>query len=175
MSIESVMLSNHVILCLPLLLLSSILPSIRVFSNELALYIRWPKDWSFSFSISPSNEYSGLISFRMDWFALLAIQKAQVSYPAPQSKSIKSTGQNNLLLIWGLLYVPLCKTCHPFFLASKYHFVWCAHTTWNQSILPRLCFCCWLFQKFRVIAFNHTQGHNFTFPCKILKVTQGLL
>ena len=74
MSIESVMASNHVILCCPLLLLPSIFPSIRVFSNELALCIRWPKYWSFSFSISLSNEYSGLISFRMDWFDLLAVQ-----------------------------------------------------------------------------------------------------
>ena len=67
MSIESVMPSNHLILCRPLLLLPSIFPSSRVFSNESALCIRWPKDWSFSFSISPSNEYSGLISFRMDF------------------------------------------------------------------------------------------------------------
>ena len=74
MSIESVMPSNHLILCHPLLLLPSIFPSIRVFSNELALRIRWPKYWSFSFSISPSNEYSGLISFRMDWLDLLAVQ-----------------------------------------------------------------------------------------------------
>ena len=74
MSIESVMLSNHLILCRPLLLLPSIFPSIRVFSNELVLHIRWPKYWSFSFSISPSNEYSGLISFRMDWLDLFAIQ-----------------------------------------------------------------------------------------------------
>ena len=69
-SIESVMPSSHLILCSPLLLLPSIFPNIRVFSNELALRIRWPKYWSFSFSISPSNEYSGLISFRMDWFDL---------------------------------------------------------------------------------------------------------
>ena len=74
MSIESVMLSNHLILCQPLLLLPSIFPSIRVFSNESVLHIKWPKDWSFSFSISPSNEYSGLISFRMDWLDLLAVQ-----------------------------------------------------------------------------------------------------
>ena len=72
MAIESEMLSNHLILCHPLLLLPSIFPSIRVFSNELALCIRWPKYWSFSFTISPSNEYSGLISFRIDWFDLLA-------------------------------------------------------------------------------------------------------
>ena len=75
MSIESVMPSNQLILCCPLLLLPSIFPSIRVFSNESFLRIRWPKDWSFSFSISPSNEYSGLISFRIDWFHLLAVQR----------------------------------------------------------------------------------------------------
>ena len=74
MSIESVMPSNHLILCRPLLLLPSIFPSIRVFSNESILCIRWPKYWSFSFSISPSNEYSELISFRMDWLDLLAVQ-----------------------------------------------------------------------------------------------------
>ena len=73
-SIESVMLSNHFILCHPLLL-PSFFPRIRVFSSELALLIRWPRYWSFSFSISPSNEYSGLISFRIDWFDLLAVQE----------------------------------------------------------------------------------------------------
>ena len=74
MSIESVMPSSHLILCSPLLLLLSIFPSIRVFSNESVLPIRWPKYWSFNFSISPSNEYSGLISFRIDWFDLFAVQ-----------------------------------------------------------------------------------------------------
>ena len=74
MSIESVIPSNHLILCHPLLLLPSIFLSIRVFSNESALGIRWPKYWRFSFSISPSNDYSGLISFRTDWFDLLAVQ-----------------------------------------------------------------------------------------------------
>ena len=74
LSIQSVIPSNHLILCYPLLLPPSIFPSIRVFSNESALPIRWPKYWSFSFSISPSNEYSGLISFRMDWLDLLAVQ-----------------------------------------------------------------------------------------------------
>ena len=73
-SIESVMPSNHLILCCPLLLLPSIFPSIRVLSNESALRIRWPKYWSFSFNISPSNEYSGQISFRFDWLDFLAIQ-----------------------------------------------------------------------------------------------------
>ena len=75
MFIETVVPSNHLMLCLPLLLPPSTFPSIRVFSNESALRIRWPKYWSFSFSISPSNEYSGLISFRMDWLVLLAVQE----------------------------------------------------------------------------------------------------
>ena len=74
MPIELVMPSNHLILCHPLLLLPSIFPSIRVFSSESALHIRWPKYWSFNFNISPANEYSGLISFRMDWLDLLAVQ-----------------------------------------------------------------------------------------------------
>ena len=74
MSIESVMPSNHLTLCLPLLLLPSIFPSIRVFLSELALRIKWPKYWSFSFSISPSSEHPGLISFRMDWLDLLVVQ-----------------------------------------------------------------------------------------------------
>ena len=74
MSIQSVMPSNHLILCHPLLLLPSIFPNIRVFSNESVLHIRWPKYWSFSFNISPSNDYSGLISFRMDWLDLLVVQ-----------------------------------------------------------------------------------------------------
>ena len=74
MSIELVMPSNYVILCCPLLLLPSVFLNIRVFSNESALHIRWPKDWSFSFNISPANEHPGLISFRMDWLDLLAVQ-----------------------------------------------------------------------------------------------------
>ena len=88
MSIESVMLSNHLILCHPLLLLPLTFPSIRVFSKESVLCIRWPKYWIFSFSISPSNEYSGLISFRIDWFDLLANPRdSQESSPAPQFKT----------------------------------------------------------------------------------------
>ena len=85
MTIESVMPSNHLILCHPLLLLPSIFPRIRVFSNESVLHIRWPKYWSFSFSISPSNEYSRLISFRMDWLDLLAIQGILKSLPQHHS------------------------------------------------------------------------------------------
>ena len=80
MSIEAVMPSNHLILCRPLLLLPPIPPSIRVFSNESTLHMRWPKDWSFSFSISPSKEHPGLISFRMDWMAALAVQGTLKSF-----------------------------------------------------------------------------------------------
>ena len=87
MSIVSVMPSNHLILCRPLLLPPSIFPSIRVFSNESALRIRWPKYWSFSFNISPSNEYSGLISFRMDWLDLLAVQGTLKSFLHHSSKA----------------------------------------------------------------------------------------
>ena len=90
MSIASVMPSNHLILCHTLLLLPSIFPSIRVFSNESTLRMRWPKYWSFSFSIIPSKEHSGLISFRMDWLDLLAVQGTQKSSPTPQFKSINS-------------------------------------------------------------------------------------
>jgi len=97
MAIELAIPSNHLILCRPLVLLPSILPSIRVFSNESALCIRWPKYWSFSFSISPSNEYSGLISFRIDWLDLFAIQGTlKESCPAPQFKSINSSALNLL-------------------------------------------------------------------------------
>ena len=81
MFIELVILSNHLILCHPLFLLPSVFPSIRVFSSESALYIRWPKYWSFSFSSSPCNEYLGLISFRIGWFDLLAVQGTQESSP----------------------------------------------------------------------------------------------
>ena len=83
-SIESVIPSNHFILCQSILLLPSIFPSIRVFSNQSVLHMRWPKYWSFSFSISPSNEYSGFISFRIDWFDLLAVQGTLKSPLAPQ-------------------------------------------------------------------------------------------
>ena len=89
MSIESVMPCNHLILCYPLLLPPSIFPSIRVFSNESVLCIRWPKYWSFGFNTRPSNEHPGLISFRMDWLDLLAVQGiSQESSPTPQFKSI---------------------------------------------------------------------------------------
>ena len=89
-SIESVTPSNHLILYRPLLLLPSVFPRIRIFSNKSVLHIRWPKYCSFSFSISPSNECSELISFRMDWLDLLAVQESQESSPTPQFKSINS-------------------------------------------------------------------------------------
>ena len=91
MSVELVMPSNYLLLCHPLLLPPSIFPSIRVFSNESALRIRWPKYWSFSFNISPSNEHPGLISFRMDWLDRLAGQGTLGSSPTPQFKSINSS------------------------------------------------------------------------------------
>ena len=108
MSIESVTPSNHLILCHPLLL-PSILPSIRVFSNESALCIRWPKYGSFSFNISHSNEHSGLISFRMDWLDLLAVQGTQESSPTPQFESINSSALS-------LLYSP---TLNPYIITGK--------------------------------------------------------
>ena len=105
MSIESVMPSNHLILCRPLLPLPSIFSSIRVFSSELALHIRWPKYWSFS--ISPSNEYSGLISFRIDWSDLLAVQDALESSLAPQFESINSETLR-------LIYSPTLTSKHDY-------------------------------------------------------------
>ena len=100
---------NHLILCRPLLLLPSVFPSRRVFSNELVLCIRWPKYWSFSLSISPSNEYSGLISFRIDWLDLLAVRGTQESSPTPQFKSINYSALS-------FLYGP---TSHPYMTTGK--------------------------------------------------------
>ena len=106
MSIELVMPSNHLILCHPFLLPPSIFPSIWIFSNESALHIRWPMYWSFSFSISSSNEYSGLISFRIDWLDL-AVQRTLKSSPAPQFESIDS-------LVLNLLYGPTLTSVHDY-------------------------------------------------------------
>ena len=106
MPIESVMPSSHLILCRPLLLLPSIFPSIRVFSCESAHHIRWPEYWSFSFNISPSNEHSGLISFRMDWLDLLTVQgNSQESSLTPQFKSINSSALS-------FLYSPTLTSIH---------------------------------------------------------------
>ena len=103
--VESVIPSNHLVLCCPRLLLPSIFPRIRIFSNESVLCIRWPKDWSFS--ISPSNEYSGLISFRIDWLDLLAVQGPLKSSPTPPFKSINS-------LTLKCLYGPTLTSIHDY-------------------------------------------------------------
>ena len=118
MSIESVIPSNHLILCRPLLLLPSIFPSIRVFSNESTLRIRWPKNWSFSLSISPSNEYSGMILFRMDWLDLLAVQGTLKGlFQHHSSKEFKSI--NSLVL--NLLYSPTLTSIYDQETAISYH------------------------------------------------------
>ena len=105
LSIAPVMPFNHLILCCPLLFLPSIFPSIVVFCSESILHIRWPKYWNFSFSISPSSEYSGLISFRMDWLDILAIQGTLESSPTPQFKSIYSS-------VLSFLYSPTVTSIH---------------------------------------------------------------
>ena len=110
MSVELVMPSNHLILCHPLLLLPSIFPSIRVFSDESVLCIRWSKDWSFSFSISPSNEYSGLISFRMDWFYLLAVQGTL--------KSLLQHHSSKASILWHSAFFTV-QLSHPFMTTGK--------------------------------------------------------
>ena len=104
MFIQSVMPSNHLILCRPLLLLPSVLPRITVFSNELVLHIRWPKYWSFSCSISPSNEYSGLISFRMDWLDLLVVQGTL--------KSLLQHHRSKALILWHSAFF-IVQLSHP--------------------------------------------------------------
>ena len=131
MSIESVMPSNHLILCHPVLLLSSAFPSIRVFSNELVLCIKWPKNWSFSFSISPSNEYSGMIFFRTDWFDLLVFQgtlkgllqwhssKASILqcsafFMVQLSHPYMTTGKTIALTIWTFIIKVMSLLCHSF-------------------------------------------------------------
>ena len=100
MSIKSVMPSNHLILCHPLLLPPSIFPSIKVFSSESVLCIRWPKYWSFSFSISPSNEYSGLISFKTDWFVLLTIQGTLKGLLQHHSSKVSIPRCSTFFIVW---------------------------------------------------------------------------
>ena len=152
MSIESVMLSNHLTLCSPLLLLPSVFPSFRVFSNELALHIRWPMYWSFSFSISPSNEYSRLISFRMGWLDLLAVQgtlksllqhhsskasiiwcsaffMVQLSHPyRTTGKTIALTRRTFVGKVMSLLFNMLSRLVITFLLRSKHLLI-----SWPQS------------------------------------------
>ena len=109
-SIDSIMPSNHLLLCRPLLLLPSIFPRIRVFSNESALHIRWPKYWSFSFSISPSSVYSGLISFRIDWLALLAVQGTL--------KSLLQHHSSKASILWHLAFF-IVQHSHPHMTTGK--------------------------------------------------------
>ena len=140
MSVESVMPSNDLILCHPLLVLPSIFPSIRVFSSESVLPIRWPKYWSFSFSIRPSSEYSGLISSRMDWLDLLQSRDTQESSPTPQFKSIRCWRR--------LLRVP-----------------WTARRS-NQSILKEISPWCSLegmMLKLKLQYFGHLMGRTDSF------------
>ena len=127
MSIEQVMPSNHLILSHPLLLLPSIFPSIRVFSHELVLHIRWPKYWSFSFNISPSNEYSGLISLRIDWLDPLAVQGTQESSPIPQFKSINS-------LSVSLLYGSTLTSIHDYWKNHQFSSVTQSYPTLCDSM-----------------------------------------
>ena len=110
MSIESVMPSNHLILCCPLLLPPSIPPSIRVFSNESALRIRWPNDWNFSFNISPSNEHSALISLRTDWLDLLAVQGTRKSLLQPHSSTASILRRSAFFIV---------QLSHPYMTTGK--------------------------------------------------------
>ena len=161
MSVESVIPSNHLILCCPLLLLPSIFPSITVFSNESVLRIRWPKYWSFSFSINPPNEYSGLISFRMDWLDLLAIQgtlksllqhhssKAsilqcsaffivQLSHPyMTTGKMIALTRQNFVGKVMSLLFNMLSRLVITFLPRSKHLYFMAALTICSEFGAPQ--------------------------------------
>ena len=116
MSIELVMAPNHLILCCPLPLLPSIFPNIRVFSNESVLHIRWPKYWSFSFSIGPSKEYAGPSSFRMDWFDFLEVgpKGSHESSPTTQFKSINSSALN-------FLYSPTLTSRHDYWKNHSFH------------------------------------------------------
>ena len=120
MSIESLLPSNHLILCRPLLLLPPTPPSIRVFSNESALRIRWPKHWSFSFNISPTNEHPGLISFRMDWLHLLAVQETL--------KSLLQHHSSNVSILWHAAFFIVQLTS--------------IHDHWKNHRLDQMDLCC---------------------------------
>ena len=128
--------SSHLILCHPLLLLPPLLPSIRVFSNESALSIRWPKYWSFSFNISPSNEHPGLISFRMDWLALLAVQGTLKSllffFFEPEFKSINSMSQ------WTSWFRTWMLQPETWWQSKPYHVCGCSKLTHNQTCAAKI-------------------------------------
>ena len=125
MSIEAMMPSNHLMLCCPLLLLPSMFPSIRVLSNELSLCIRWPKYWRFSFSISPFNEYSGLISFRIGWFDLLQVQGTL--------KSLLQHHSSKASILWHSTFF-MVQLSHPtfFMVQLSHHDVMVLHDYWKN-------------------------------------------
>ena len=125
MSMESVLVSNHLILCCPLLLWPSIFDSIRVFSSESALGIKWPKYWNFTITVSPSNEYSGLISFRSDWFDLLTVQGTLESPPTSQFRSINSLACS--------LYGPAVTSVHDYWKNHSFNYM--------DLLLAKWCFC----------------------------------
>ena len=125
MSIKSVVPSNHLILCHPLLVLSSVFHSIRVFSNESVLDIRWPKYWNFSFSISPSNEYSGLISFRTDWFDLLAVQGTL--------KSLLQHHSSKASILWHSAFF-MVQLSHPYIITGKNHSFNYTDLCWQSNV-----------------------------------------
>ena len=129
--IESVLLSNHLVLCCPLVLLPSIFPSIRVSSNESALRIRWPKYWSFTFSISPSNEYSGLISFRIDRFDLLAVQGPL--------KGLLQHHSSKALILWCSAFF-MVQLSHPFMTTGKT--IALTRETFVGKVMALLLICC---------------------------------
>ena len=131
MSIKSMMPSNHLILCRPLLLLPSILPSIRVFSNESALHIRWPKYWSFSFNISPSNEHPGLIYFRMDWLDLLAVQGTLKSLLQHHSSKASMLQRSAFFIV---------QLSHPYMTTGKT--IALTRRTFVGKIMSLLLICC---------------------------------
>ena len=141
MSTESVMPSNHLILCCPLLLLPSIFPSIRVFSNESALHIRWPKYWSFCFSISPSNEHPRLISFRMDWLELLAVQgtrKSLLQHHSSKASILQRSAfftvqLSHPYMITGKSYVAVIIHIHLLDLSAERAY---KKQCWNNSVHP---------------------------------------
>ena len=129
MSIESVMLSNHLILCRPLLLFSTF-PSIRVFSSESVLHIRWPKYWSFNFSISHSNEYSRLISFRFDWFDLLTIQGTL--------KSLSQHHSSKASVLWRLAFF-MVQLSHPYMTTGKTIALTIPDPRWQSNVSALIC------------------------------------
>ena len=137
MSVKSVMPINHLILCCPLLPLPLIFPSFRVFSNESILCIRWPKYWSFSFSISPSNEYSGLISFRMDWLGLLAVQGTL--------KSLLQHSSSKASILWHSAFF-IVQLLYPYMTTGKT--VALTRRTFVRKVISLILICC--------------LGHNFS-------------